>query len=673
MFKSMNGGQTWIKWNMTTQPLKGLNVMRWLSWSDALAVGAEGTAYHVKSSGEFTEVDLHPEGNEYAVDEFMSLDFLDCAEGEFMATYGVVGVKYATASDDDEVNPQSAPISPKEFGIWYTTDSGDTWNESLSISGYPVYLTHYGDVYYLLTNYRTETKDLSALWKSEDYGHTWKYVANPKRYPHAIHFMDESHAVLAAEGAVLFTADGGKTWTQTFPAEGVDWTDVVQVGDRLLAIGSGCNVYETTDNGETWSKVDFEGDDSIELTALGNFDDAPIIAATGANFFFNGGEMEQGAYGPHMYDIEADTWTPLPFNGIISDGNAGNVYGVSGDGNMMVGNIHSFKQINSGSTVHGHAAAWVGDEVIDLGSMFDFQNRHTTAYAASYDGSVIVGCQDVFGPWFAAVWRKQADGSYKQEMMLKDPNKTIDDIEWNYVTDGNGNNIIPFLGNEANAAEFLGSCRSVSKNGKWIGGSGTENIGVLSPWIWSEETGLVLIDEDNSMDGSTSVVSEDGTMAAGWAGGGLIAWIWHKDEGSRYLTNYVSDVLGGDLDDHFLCSVYDMSPNGRYLVGWCSKGQGKFGYRIDLMAGVDGIEKNVCQTKAAVYPNPVATELHIDVPFDDVKATATLYDMQGRMTKRQALTGMSNQMDVSTLAQGFYILTVESEGMTKSFKIKVTR
>lgn len=174
------------------------------------------------------------------------------------------------------------------------------------------------------------------------------------------------------------------------------------------------------------------------------------------------------------------------------------------------------------------------------------------------------------------------------------------------------------------------------------------------------------------MDGSTSIVNDEGTMAAGWAGGGLIGWIWHKDKGSRYLTNYVSDELGGDMDDHFICSVYDMSPNGRYLVGWCAKGQGKFGYRIDLMAGVDGIEKNVCQTKAAVYPNPVATDLHIDVPFDDVKTTATLFDMQGRLTKRQSLSGMSNSMDVSNLAEGFYILTVEAEGMTKSFKIKIT-
>lgn len=68
----------------------------------------------------------------------------------------------------------------------------------------------------------------------------------------------------------------------------------------------------------------------------------------------------------------------------------------------------------------------------------------------------------------------------------------------------------------------------------------------------------------------------------------------------------------------------------------------------------------------------MASELHIDVPFDDMKTTATLFDMQGRVTRRQTLTGMSNQMNVSDLAEGFYILTVEAEGMAKSFKIKVT-
>lgn len=456
MFQSMNGGQTWSKWIVTSEKMKGLNAMKWLSWDDALAVGS--SAYHVKSNGTFTEVDLHPEGNEYAVEEYLSVDFLDCAEGEYMATYGVVGVKYATETRDDEVNAQ---ISPREFAVWYTTDTGDTWNEARGVSGYPVYLTHYGEVYYMLTNYVTETKNLSALWSSDDYGLTWKFISIVKKTPHTIHFMDATNAVVAAEGAVLFTADGGKTWTERVPVADMDWNEVIKIGDSVIAAGGGTNVYETTDNGETWTKLDLKADTDIDFTALMEHEGALSVAGRGASFFFNGGESEKAAYGAHIYNIEDNTWTPMAHNGYFSGDNANNPYGVSGDGSTVVGNIYT--AIGQSSLINAHAVAWVNGEPIDLGSLFDFQKKHTTAYAASYDGSVIVGCQDVFGPWFAAVWRRQSDGSYKEELMLKDPDKTLDDIDWHYDDDGNGNKIINFLGNEANAAEFLGSCRAVSK------------------------------------------------------------------------------------------------------------------------------------------------------------------------------------------------------------------
>lgn len=589
MFKTNNGGQTWQKWNATGKPLGALNAMAWLGWSDALAVGT--STYHVISNSSWEEIDIHPEGNEYAVEEYLSVDFLDCAEGEYVSKYGVVGIKYATESEDEGVNPQS--ISPQKFAVWYTTDTGDTWTQSLGISGYPVYLTHYGDVFYMLTYFKGETRTSNALWYSDDHGKTWKYCSSFSKDVRVIRFIDENNAILAADGAVMLSSDGGKTWTESVPAADVDWKDVVKSGDSIIAVGSGANMYQSDDNGETWSKIDTGADINMDFTALMYREGTISAAGPEANFFFSGGASEKAAYGAHIYDMAEDNWTPLPSNGYFSDVCANNVYGVSGDGNTLVGNITSFRQINSSSKQHSHAAAWINGELTDLGSMFDFMNKHTTAYAASYDGSVIVGCQDVFGPWFAAVWRKQADGSYKEELMLKDPNKTAEDIEWNYTTDENGNQIINFLGNEENAAELLGMCRAVSNDGKWIGGTGANNLAVISPWIWSEETGLILLDENNNIDGTTSIVNDDGTMAAGWAGGGLIGWIWTKDKGYRYLTDFVTDELGGDMDGHFICSVYDMSPNGRYLTGWCAKGEGKFGYRIDLMAKVEGIEKTI--------------------------------------------------------------------------------
>ena len=95
---------------------------------------------------------------------------------------------------------------------------------------------------------------------------------------------------------------------------------------------------------------------------------------------------------------------------------------------------------------------------------------------------------------------------------------------------------------------------------------------------------------------------------------------------------------------------------------------------IDLEAKGTSIEDKVVeQTKAAVYPNPVADELHIDLPFgsEDVKTTLTLVDLQGRVVRSIGTANQSNVMNVSNLTDGIYVLDVNARGTRKSFKVMV--
>lgn len=301
------------------------------------------------------------------------------------------------------------------------------------------------------------------------------------------------------------------------------------------------------------------------------------------------------------------------------------------------------------------------ETMIDLGSKFDNINRASSALGVSYDASVIVGWQDIFGPRFGAVWTRNEDGSYTQRMMLKDTSKDEDDINYDDKQDCYDN--------------LVATARSVSPDGKWIGGDGSVGDSAFpGPWLWNEEEGYKLIFDDAEVDGGVAAVSNNGEKAVGWQGLNSSAWLYTKDGGVQLLQDYVTNVLGCDLGDFFIGSVYDMSPNGRYVTGYGMRGDQVLGYMIDLEGKGTSIEdKVVSQTKASVYPNPVSDELHIDLPYgtEDVKTTLTLVDMQGCAVRRVETVQTSNIINVSNLPQGIYILDVNASGSHKAFKVVI--
>ena len=276
----------------------------------------------------------------------------------------------------------------------------------------------------------------------------------------------------------------------------------------------------------------------------------------------------------------------------------------------------------------------------------------------SYDGSVIVGWQDIWGPWYANVWRKNADGGYDSKMMLKDPDKTEDDVDFD-----NQNDMM---------ANLLGQCTAITADGKWIGGRGDNLCAVGSPWIWSEESGLILM-EGTGLGGQPQDMNNDATIVVGIDTSGTSPWIWTKESGkAENLNTYVEETLGYDLQGYYLCSMMDMSPNGRYVCGWCMKDLGKYAYVLDLKYNGNGIESAALdQCQASIYPNPVSDELHIDLPYDNIVTQVFLLDMQGRVVKSMNTSSVSNIMNLSDVTSGLYMLNVKAGGASKTFKVKV--
>lgn len=99
------------------------------------------------------------------------------------------------------------------------------------------------------------------------------------------------------------------------------------------------------------------------------------------------------------------------------------------------------------------------------------------------------------------------------------------------------------------------------------------------------------------------------------------------------------------------------------------------GYVLDLEAANTGIhEKAASQVKAAVYPNPVATELHIDLPYSssELATTIALHDLSGRTVARLTDCAQSNVIPVGHLPEGIYLLSVSCGKQTHSQKVIVT-
>ena len=71
-----------------------------------------------------------------------------------------------------------------------------------------------------------------------------------------------------------------------------------------------------------------------------------------------------------------------------------------------------------------------------------------------------------------------------------------------------------------------------------------------------------------------------------------------------------------------------------------------------------------------LFPNPVKQELTIEIPnLSEASATAILSDINGRQLMRFEALGSVNQLNLSVLAPGTYLLRIECQGERKVWKV----
>ncbi|UJF28910.1 T9SS type A sorting domain-containing protein [Kaistella sp. 97-N-M2] len=330
-----------------------------------------------------------------------------------------------------------------------------------------------------------------------------------------------------------------------------------------------------------------------------------------------------------LYNVGTQELSFLGHLGASSSGGTSSAWGMSSDGKNIVGLAWT-------TSARAEGVYWKdGEPIVGLGTTVPI--RSSRADAVSADGSVIVGWQDAInGVRQGAIWRNGV------QELLKD-------------NDGN----------------ILGAATGVSADGKTVVGiKNTTGEG----YIWNETDGTVFVSSDNpDYITSMSVLSDDGKTALGLSFDPtqsiLLAegFIWTKEGGKVNLNDYVAGLGFDDLGIVFAVPT-GISPDGKYLGGIganFAEGDAK-GFLIKLPAEDLATNDTALSAKMSIYPNPVVDIVTIKTA--DKIESAEVYSAAGQMVFSSKKVA-NNQINLSALTKGFYILKVKTDKGLQTTKL----
>ena len=310
---------------------------------------------------------------------------------------------------------------------------------------------------------------------------------------------------------------------------------------------------------------------------------------------------------------------PPPADGGTVDGTYGNVYGLSGNGQTVVGLYWRPGQGN-----HAHASKWtLAGGVVDLGGTTTGQASR--ANCVNYDGSVIAGWVETpHGPWRPAAW---VNGSL---VLLT-----------NYDDSGL---LGPYLFGD-------GEARATIFSGDIIVGFSRDSLTHMrSAAMWKRTNGVwgptqILgsvagTDPTNGIN-IASGVSYDGKIAVGYCSFdgsqfGTTGLVWTPSTGVIDVNEFLANN-GVLVDPNFtIQSMTTMTPDGRQLFGYGQMlvspyTRRAFKITLPTTAGVSQPPATAALQLAAPSPNPstARTQLEFDLP-SAANAELAVFDAAGR-------------------------------------------
>jgi uncharacterized membrane protein len=305
-----------------------------------------------------------------------------------------------------------------------------------------------------------------------------------------------------------------------------------------------------------------------------------------------------------------ETMPPMHPEGKIVDGNMGSAWGISGDGETVIGLFW----YNDG---RGHANTWTSDGgIVDLGAQGPLTKSR--ANMVNYDGSVVVGhsSNPVWGGTMPTVWE---DGV----MTVLTPDT------------------------------YGGTLRAVNSDGTMLGGNYYDLSTDLTPaaiWIktesgWDRNT-LGILPGSAPVYGRAfpNDISDDGSIVVGdnfYSMSTLTGFVWTSEMGMMSGADYITS-LGLTMPPGFtVLSMSTVSQNGNVLGGYGFDGTipgggptQSFLITLDTTSSVPGNRISHNFNLGPAYPNPFnpSTSFNLEVKLQG-RVQFDIFDVSGRLVR----------------------------------------
>ncbi len=196
-----------------------------------------------------------------------------------------------------------------------------------------------------------------------------------------------------------------------------------------------------------------------------------------------------------------------------------------------------------------------------------------------------------------------------------------------------------------------------SGNIQWQKSLGGSNLDVATSIQQTADEGYIVAGYSYSNDGDVSGNHGDGDFwVVKLAGNGNIQW--QKVLGGSYLDKAYS--IQQTADGEYIVAGESLSTDGDVTGN-----HGSLDYWVVKLADTISGTKNIDFTgNVAIYPNPTAQELTIDLTGSEFSAAGTvvtLFDIQGRKALEKEITNFISTVDVGRLEKGMYFLRVENK------------
>ncbi len=202
------------------------------------------------------------------------------------------------------------------------------------------------------------------------------------------------------------------------------------------------------------------------------------------------------------------------------------------------------------------------------------------------------------------------------------------------------------VGAPADSPDVL-SVGAVDANGNYVAFSsqgGTAQVGYQKPDVVARGGASYVVDQNNN------ITQNNGTSFSSPILCGGIASLWQA----------IPDASPTEVMDYVRQSASQYTTPEDLL-----------GYGIpdlDLAKNIALSLDESLRPTFSIYPNPVVNEIHIQFPENYINAGLKIYNQLGQRILNTNLTNTFNTVDVSFMSPGLFVLELNSEGNTKTYK-----